>query len=89
MLIDLQTAVAAAAAAASTTATALSGPLRNLPPPPGSHDIDELLKQLYSISEQSLDEAQQRKHTLYGHRMKNALFSVLCQMKEKLVLTHR
>ena len=78
MLIDLQT-------AAST-----SGPPRNLPPPPpGSHDIDELLKQLYSISEQSLDEAQQRKHTLYGHRMQKALFSVLCQMKEKLVLTHR
>ena len=79
LLIDLQT------AAAST-----SGPPRNLPPPPpGSHDIDELLKQLYSISEQSLDEAQQRKQTLYGHCMKNALFSVLCQMKEKLVLTHR
>ena len=57
--------------------------------PPGSQDIDELLKQLYSLSEQSLDEAQHQKHTLYCHRMKNALFSVLCQMKEKLVLTTR
>ena len=42
-----------------------------------------------SITDQTLDEAQARKHTLYCHRMKNALFSVLCQMKEKLVLTHR
>ena len=42
-----------------------------------------------SITDQSLDEAQARKHTLNCHRMRNALFSVLCQMKEKLVLTHR
>lgn len=42
-----------------------------------------------SITEQTLDEAQSRKHLLYSHRMKNALFSVLCQMKEKLVLSHR
>ena len=57
--------------------------------PAGTHDIEELLKQLYNLSEMNLDEAQQQKHTLYCHRMKNALFSVLCQMKEKLVLTHR
>ena len=42
-----------------------------------------------AITEQTLDEAQARKHSLYCHRMKNALFSVLCQMKEKMVLTHR
>ena len=42
-----------------------------------------------SITDQSLDEAQARKHTLNCHRMRNALFSVLCQMKEKLVLTHQ
>ena len=58
-------------------------------PPPGGKDINELLDQILSITDQSLDEAQARKHTLYCHRMKNALFSVLCQMKEKLVLTHR
>ena len=75
LLIDLQ---------ASTTGSDI--PIRG---PPGSQDIDELLKQLYSLSEQSLDEAQHQKHTLYCHRMKNALFSVLCQMKEKLVLTTR
>ena len=42
-----------------------------------------------SITDQSLDEAQARKHILNCHRMRNALFSVLCQMKEKLVLTHQ
>ena len=83
LLIDLQ-----AVSASTGSSVASTGP-RNPAPPPGSQDIDELLKQLYCISEQSLDEAQQRKHTLYSHRMKNALFSVLCQMKEKLVLTHR
>ena len=41
-----------------------------------------------NISDQTLDEAQARKQSLYCHRMRNALFSVLCQMKEKLVLTH-
>ena len=60
-----------------------------LPPPPGSKDINDLLDQLLAITDQSLDEAQARKHTLNCHRMKNVLFSVLCQMKEKLVLTHR
>ena len=60
-----------------------------LPPPPGSRDINDLLDQLLAITDQSLDEAQARKHTLNCHRMKNVLFSVLCQMKEKLVLTHR
>jgi hypothetical protein len=41
------------------------------------------------ISEQTLDEAQARKHTLNCHRMKPALFMVLCQIKEKTVLSHR
>ena len=56
---------------------------------PENNDINNLLDQLLAITDQSLDEAQAKKHTLYCHRMKNALFSVLCQMKEKLVLTHR
>ena len=58
-------------------------------PPPGSTEINDLLDQLLSITDQSLDDAQARKHTLYCHRMKNALFVVLCQMKDKLVLSHR
>ena len=57
--------------------------------PTGNTDINELLEQLMNITDQTLDEAQARKHTLHCHRMRNALFSVLCQMKEKLVLTHR
>ncbi|XP_067633905.1 homeobox protein extradenticle-like [Eurosta solidaginis] len=52
-------------------------------------DIGEILQQIMSISEQSLDEAQARKHTLNCHRMKPALFSVLCEIKEKTVLSIR
>jgi len=36
-----------------------------------------------------LDEAQARKHTLNCHRMKSALFSVLCEIKERTVLSLR
>lgn len=46
-------------------------------------DIGEILQQIMNITEQSLDEAQARKHTLNCHRMKQALFSVLCEVKEK------
>lgn len=52
-------------------------------------DISELLDQILCITDQTLDEAQARKHTLNCHRMKPALFEVLCQIKEKTVLTHR
>jgi len=55
------------------------------------HDISEILQQIMNITDQSLDEAQarsvlstnNRKHTLNCHRMKPALFSVLCEIKEK------
>ncbi|OQR69689.1 homeobox protein extradenticle-like, partial [Tropilaelaps mercedesae] len=47
------------------------------------HDIQEILQQIMNITDQSLDEAQARKHTLNCHRMKPALFSVLCEIKEK------
>ena len=40
-------------------------------------DIGEILQQIMNITDQSLDEAQARKHTLNCHRMKPALFSVL------------
>jgi len=46
-------------------------------------DIGEILQQIMNITDQSLDEAQARKHTLNCHRMKPSLFSVLCEIKEK------
>ncbi|XP_045515340.1 homeobox protein extradenticle isoform X4 [Pieris brassicae] len=52
-------------------------------------DIGEILQQIMNITDQSLDEAQARKHTLNCHRMKPALFSVLCEIKEKTVLSLR
>jgi len=52
-------------------------------------DINNILDQILNITDQSLDEAQARKHTLNCHRMKPALFSVLCEIKEKTVLSLR
>ncbi|XP_065562855.1 homeobox protein extradenticle-like [Artemia franciscana] len=52
-------------------------------------DIGEILQQIMNITDQSLDEAQARKHTLNCHRMKPALFTVLCEVKEKTVLSLR
>ncbi|XP_047388109.1 pre-B-cell leukemia transcription factor 4 isoform X5 [Sciurus carolinensis] len=51
-------------------------------PPPGP-DTSDVLQQIMTITDQSLDEAQARKHALNCHRMKPALFSVLCEIKEK------
>uniref|UniRef100_A0AC35U0L6 Homeobox domain-containing protein n=1 Tax=Rhabditophanes sp. KR3021 TaxID=114890 RepID=A0AC35U0L6_9BILA len=54
----------------------------------GPNNLNDLLSQLMSISEQSLDDnAQPKKHLLQCHRMKQALFDVLCEMKEKTVLS--
>jgi len=55
----------------------------------GHADICTILDQIMNITDQSLDEAQARKHTLNCHRMKPALFSVLCEIKEKTVLSLR
>ncbi|XP_041370034.1 pre-B-cell leukemia transcription factor 1-like isoform X3 [Gigantopelta aegis] len=56
-------------------------------------EIGDILQQIMTITDQSLDEAQarwvDRKHTLNCHRMKPALFSVLCEIKEKTVLNIR
>ncbi|XP_074519926.1 pre-B-cell leukemia transcription factor 1-like isoform X2 [Halichoeres trimaculatus] len=49
-------------------------------------DIGDILQQIMTITDESLDEAQARKHALNCHRMKPALFSVLCEMKEKMGL---
>jgi len=56
---------------------------------PKYSDINAILDQILNITDQSLDEAQARKHTLNCHRMKPALFSVLCEIKEKTVLSLR
>merc|ERR1719284_303954 len=55
----------------------------------GTANINTILDQIMNITDQSLDEAQARKHTLNCHRMKPALFSVLCEIKEKTVLSLR
>ncbi|XP_062815911.1 pre-B-cell leukemia transcription factor 3 isoform X2 [Anolis carolinensis] len=89
-----------------------------LPPPHGhegpdgdgrKQDIGDILHQIMTITDQSLDEAQaklvpptssadkpplpspktQKKHALNCHRMKPALFSVLCEIKEKTGLSIR
>ncbi|CAJ1053204.1 pre-B-cell leukemia transcription factor 3-like isoform X3 [Xyrichtys novacula] len=49
-------------------------------------DIGDILQQIMTMTDESLDEAQARKHALNCHRMKPALFSVLCEMKEKMAL---
>uniref|UniRef100_A0AAV2KE00 PBC domain-containing protein n=1 Tax=Knipowitschia caucasica TaxID=637954 RepID=A0AAV2KE00_KNICA len=50
-------------------------------------DIGDILQQIMAITDESLDEAQARKHALNCHRMKPALFSVLCEIKEKTDFT--
>ncbi|KAK6195055.1 hypothetical protein SNE40_000567 [Patella caerulea] len=61
--------------------------------PDRKQEIGDILQQIMTITDQSLDEAQARwvsgKHTLNCHRMKPALFSVLCEIKEKTVLSIR
>ncbi|XP_068177661.1 pre-B-cell leukemia transcription factor 1-like isoform X2 [Antennarius striatus] len=52
-------------------------------------DIGDVLQQIMAITHESLDEAQTRKHALNCHRMKSALFSVLCDMKERSALNIR
>jgi len=53
----------------------------------GTSDISVILDQLMTITDQSLDEA--RKHSLNCHRMKPALFSVLCEVKKNTALGFR
>ncbi|XP_051953193.1 pre-B-cell leukemia transcription factor 3-like [Xyrauchen texanus] len=52
-------------------------------------DLGDILHQIMTITDQSLDEAQAKKHGLNCHRMKPALFSVLCEIKEKTGLSIR
>lgn len=63
----------------------LAGHPLSLPAPHDGkqQDIGDILQQIMTITDQSLDEAQAKKHGLNCHRMKPALFSVLCEIKEK------
>ncbi len=47
------------------------------------------IEQILNITDQTLDEAQSRKHSLSANRMKPALFSVLCDIKERTGITTR
>ncbi|NWW15031.1 PBX3 factor, partial [Falcunculus frontatus] len=76
-------------AAATTGDPPPSGPPSGPPAGPPQHDTGDVLQQIMAITDQSLDEAQARKHALNCHRMKPALFSVLCEIKEKTVLSIR
>uniref|UniRef100_A0A452TW97 PBC domain-containing protein n=1 Tax=Ursus maritimus TaxID=29073 RepID=A0A452TW97_URSMA len=72
----------------------LSLSLSHTPPPKGQRgqgkqDIGDIMQQIMTITDQSLDEAQAEKHALNNHRMKPALFSVLCEIKEKTGLSLR
>ncbi|OAF69458.1 Homeobox protein PBX4 [Intoshia linei] len=51
--------------------------------------LADILNQIVSITDQTLDEAQARKQTLNCHPMKQSLFSVLCDIKEKTGLNSR
>ena len=50
-----------------------------------TRDISELLQHIMCISQQTLDEAQAQKQALGQHRMRPALFSVLCQIKGNII----
>lgn len=52
-------------------------------------DINSLLHQIMSITSQSLRDAQERKDELECHRIKPALYQVLCELKEKTALNMR
>ena len=48
-----------------------------------------MLDQILNITEQNLDDAQTQKQILNNDRLKPALFSVLCEIKERTVLSLR
>jgi len=83
-------AVAAAAAAASSLGQAVSqgAPQAPVHIPEGQNDISIILDQIMSATNRTeIDETE--KQSLNGHRLKPALFSVLCEIKEKTVLSLR
>jgi len=53
----------------------------------GYTDIKNILDQILGMNDLSLEDA--RKSNIHTHRMKPALFSVLCEIKEKTCLSYR
>ena len=86
-------AVAVAAAAAAAASNLGQGALPGAPQAPvqipeGQSDINTILNQIMAASNRTeIDENE--KHSLNGHRLKPALFQVLCEIKEKTVLSLR
>ena len=60
-------------------------------PQPGyvKRDVSELLSQIMSINDQTLDTAQAKKQALATHRHRHVLYQVLCEIKEKTGLMIR
>lgn len=85
-------AIAAAAAAVSASNSASPPAVPSQQPsmqiPDGQTDINTILNQIMTASNRTeIDENQ--KQSLNGHRLKPALFSVLCEIKERTVLSLR
>ncbi|CAF5055473.1 unnamed protein product, partial [Rotaria sp. Silwood1] len=53
------------------------------------NDVNGMIQQIMSIVDQSLDEAQARKHAFNQSRLKPAFFQVLCEIKEKTAINLR
>jgi len=60
---------------------------QTFPEPCKPGDINNILDQIMAMQDHNLDES--RKQSLNNHRMKPALFSVLCEIKEKTGLSLR
>ena len=52
----------------------------------GGTDINTILDQILQASNMSLEDS--KSSDIHNHRMKNALFSVLCEIKERTALSH-
>ena len=53
----------------------------------GGTDINTILDQILQASSMSLEDA--KSADIHNHRMKNALFSVLCEIKERTCVNYR
>ena len=53
----------------------------------GGTDINTILDQILQASNMSLEDSKSAE--IHGHRMKNALFSVLCEIKERTCVNYR
>jgi len=56
-------------------------------PAPGTADINSLLDQILNITSSSLEDS--KNNSVHTHRMKPALFSVLCEIKERTGISYR